>query len=242
MRCLRATDPFSTLTMLFRLTAVFLLCAALSARAMPAELTAALDKFRADGPKGWAFTQTTRSDTRSMVERHDPLIRAPFSWTLIKQNDREPTEKELNDYRNRVAFRSNDGTASVKDQIIPESCELVAETDDTADYRFKLAPGSDEDRTAAFMTATFTLHRPSGTITRVDLGNHEPFSPMFAVKIAEARTIMDYSTPEGDRPSLLMKVHTRVRGRAFWFRSLDDDLHVTYSDHVNQAKPASKAR
>lgn len=220
------------LPMLFRACSLLLLSAALClGAAIPPELQTALDAFRADGPKGWAYTQTTRSEKHSMVEHFDPIVRQPFSWTLVEKDGRAPTEKELKDYRNRVAFRSNDGTASVKDQIIPGSCELVAEDGDTADYRFKLTAGAKEDRTAEHMRATFRLHRPSGTIIRVELANAESFSPVLAVEINEARTTMDYSVPADDRPSLLMSVHTRVRGTSFWFRSLDDDLQVDYSDH-----------
>lgn len=221
--------------------APFLLLAAVLRAEMPAELTAALAAFRADGPRGWAYTQTTSSTNHSMVETYDPMIRQPFSWKLIKRDGHAPTEKELNDYRNRVAMRSNDGNVSVKDQIVPDSCRLVGETADTADYSFSLQPGAKEDRTAQFMTATFRLHRPSGTIVRVELANREPFSPMFAVDITEARTVMDYSLPSGETPSLLLSVRTRVRGRSFWFRSLDDELQVTYADHRFAGKKSPTA-
>ncbi len=222
--------------MLIRFIWGFFLTLAISVHAMPTELTKALADFRADGPRGWAFTQSTSSASHSLVERYDPLIRAPFSWNLLTKDGRQPTEKEMNDYREKVSYRSNDGTASVKDQIIPETCKLVSETDENSVYEFKLKPGSEDDHTAEFMTALFTLHRPSGAITQVELGNTEPFSPMIAVQITEARTTMDYSIPTEECPSLLLGVHTKVRGRAFWLRSLDDDLYVKYSDHVDVKK------
>ncbi|MFH1496426.1 MAG: hypothetical protein ABII82_01250 [Verrucomicrobiota bacterium] len=234
----------SRLPMLFRACSLFLVFTAACLGAIPPELQSALDAFRADGPRGWAYTQTTRSEKHSMVERYDPIVRAPFSWKLLQKDGREPTEKELKDYRNRVAFRSNDGTASVKDQIIPASCELVAEDGDTADYRFRLSPGAQEDRTAEHMRATFRLHRPSGAITRVELANAGTFSPVMAVEITEARTIMDYSVPVEGQPSLLLSVHTRVRGTSFWFRSLDDELQVDYSEHrfAGRTPPATNDR
>ena len=52
---------------------------------------------------------------------------------------------------------------------------------------------------------------------------------MIGINIAETRTVMTYSLPEAGRPSLLQKVTLRVRGRAFWFKSLDQDMTVTYS-------------
>jgi hypothetical protein len=56
------------------------------------------------------------------------------------------------------------------------------------------------------------------------------------VKIAEARTVMTYTRPEGGRPSLLKEVAVKVRGRAMWAKSLDEDMSVTYSDYVYAGK------
>jgi hypothetical protein len=52
------------------------------------------------------------------------------------------------------------------------------------------------------------------------------------VDIQEARTVMAYFLPDGDRPTLLKEVTVRVRGRAMWVKSLDQDMTVTYSDYV----------
>jgi hypothetical protein len=81
------------------------------------------------------------------------------------------------------------------------------------------------------MQATFTFHRPTSTFERVELASFEPFSPVFAVKVAAARTTIEYSLPDDTTPALMQKISVSVRGRAFWFRSLDSDLTVTYSDY-----------
>ena len=44
---------------------------------------------------------------------------------------------------------------------------------------------------------------------------------------------MTYSLPSDDKPSLPQQVVTRVRGRAFLFKSLDGDLTVTFSEPIN---------
>jgi GTPase SAR1 family protein len=56
------------------------------------------------------------------------------------------------------------------------------------------------------------------------------------VKIATLRTLMTYSRPIDATPSLPQKVSTQVRGTAFLFESLDDDMTVTYSDYVKVGK------
>ena len=103
-------------------------------------------------------------------------------------------------------------------------------------YRFQLKTGDKDDKSAAFMRVTYTLHRPSRTIERIELASTEPFSPVLMVKIQEARTVMTYTRPEADRPSLLKEVTVKVRGRAMWVRSIDQDMTVAYSDYVYAGK------
>jgi len=120
---------------------------------------------------------------------------------------------------------------NVKEQIDPATAEQVASTETHAVWQFRLRPLTEDDDWAEFMVAQFHLNRGTGTIDRVELFAPEPFSPMFAVKVTEARTVMVYSPPGDDRPSLLQEITVRIRGRAWLFRSLDSDLTVRYSDY-----------
>lgn len=209
----------------------------LSAAPAPAELTAALKGFRADGAKGWGFTQTTVAADRGRVERYDPLGKNFITWTLLQQDGRAPTADEIRKYTELKARRSSNETApNVKDQIIPDSCEVVSETPEKGVYRFQLKPGDEDDHSAQFMKVTFTLHRPTATIEQVELASTGPFSPVFMVKVSEARTVMNYTLPSGETPTFLKEVTVRVRGTAMWFRSLDQDMTVTYSDFVYAGK------
>lgn len=204
----------------------------LAAGPTPPELAAALEKFRADNPKGWAFTQNTVAAERSRLERFEPLGRNSHRWTLVQQDGRPPTEAELRAYNDIKTRRSSNETApNVKEQIAPGTCEIVEETPEQGVYRFDLIPGDEDDHSAEFMRVTFTLHRPSATIQKVELASTGPFSPVLLVNIQEARTVMTYSLPTGDRPSLLQEVAVQIRGRAMWFKSLDQDMKVVYSDY-----------
>lgn len=201
--------------------------------AVPPELAAALESFRTEGSFGWSFTQTTESDDKSLVERYDPSKPEVLRWTLVRKDGREPTEKETRTYREQQTRRSRGETApNVKNQLDRETCSLVDDDGVRARWRFRLVPGGPDDRSAAHMAATFTLHRPTGTIEVVELASFEAFSPMFSVNITEARTLLEYTLPDGDRPTLLKRVSMRVRGRALWFKSLDSDLTVLYSDYA----------
>ncbi len=221
-----------------RLLALFFaLCSVLRASPVPPELASALEAFRTEGSFGWGFTQTTESDDKSLVERYNPAKPEVLRWTLVQKDGRAPTEKEMTDYREQQTRRTRGETApNVKNQLDHETCELVEDDGVRARWRFRLRPGAADDRSADHMAATFTLHRPTGTIEQVELASFEPFSPMFTVNISEARTLLEYTLPEGDRPTLLKRVSMRVRGRALWFKSLDSDLTVVYSDYVYAGK------
>lgn len=203
----------------------------------PPELEAALKDFRAEGAKGWAFTQTTVADSRSRVERFNPLGKHFLLWTLAEQDGRAPTEAEIRTYNEHKTRRSSNETApNVKDQIAPGTCEVIEETPERGVYRFQLKPGDEDDHSAKFMRVTFTLHRPTATIEKVELASTGPFSPVLMVKIKEARTVMTYFLPDGERPSLLKDVSVSIRGTAMWFKSLDQDMTVKYSDYEYAGK------
>ena len=204
---------------------------------VPPDLASALKEFRAEGSRGWSFTQTTSSGEKSLVEHFDPLKPDYARWTLLKKDGKDPSPDDIKSYQEKFTRRSRGDTApNVKDQLNLSTCEVVSENAERGVYRFHLNPGGSEDKSAQFMVATFTLHRPTHTIEIVELASVEPFSPVFAVKVEEARTIMHYSLPEGDRPTLLQEITVRVRGRAMWLKSLDEDMRVSYSDYVYAGK------
>lgn len=195
-------------------------------------LSEALAAFRAEGAKGWSFTQTTEGAGHSRIERYDASQPEFDRWSLLQQDGRVPTAEETQDYHEMLSRRSRGGTAPrLTDQLDLGTVETATETADRITYRFRLKPGEDGDATARFLRATVVVHVPTRTIETFDLAAVEPFSPTLGVKITEMKTTMSYSLPEGDRPSLLQKTTTRLRGRAFFFKSLDADMTVTFTDH-----------
>jgi hypothetical protein len=216
----------------------FFLATAITAfPAVPTELEAALKEFRSDAPKGWSFTQTTSAEGQSTVERCDAARPEFDRWTLVQKNGRAPTADELKDYHEGRSRRSRTGTApKITDQLNLATLETVAQTPERVTYRCRLRPGESRDQTAPHLRATLVLHKPTGTIESVELASAEQFSPTLGVKIAELKTTMSYTLPVGGRPSLPEKVTTRLRGRAFIFKSLDADMVVTFSDYVKVGK------
>jgi len=205
---------------------------------LPTELTAALDTFRAEGPKGWAFTQTTAGSGKERVERYDPRRRGAGRWTLLSERGVEPTAEEQRRYRDmRPSF---DSSANVAAQLDRATAVLAAEDATSVTYQFRLLTTSEEDRAAAHMRARITLDRPTGAVTLVELFTAGPFKAAISLFIDEARTTITYALPTADKPALPQEVSMHVKGKRFWFRDFEETVVSTYSDQENAA-PAAEA-
>jgi len=208
------------------------LAAAASAQAadLPQELAEALDAFRADGPAGWSYVQTTESSSGSQVERYDASRPDFHRWSLLRKDGRTPTGDEIRAYQEGKTRRTSGlQPPRIQDRLDLSSGERISSVDGAESWRFQMTPGGADDLSAEAMAVTVSFDLPSNTVTRVEIASTTSFSPMIAVRIDESRTVMEYSLPKGDTPSLLQRITLHVRGRAFWFRSLDEDMTITYS-------------
>lgn len=216
---------------------LFRLMFASAAAAAPRELATALQSFQSEPPRGWSFTQTTRAAGKSTVERCDATKPEFSRWSLVQKDGRTPTAEELKDYAEARSRRSRAGTApNLVDQLVLDAIEVVEDTPEKITYRCPLRQGESRDNTALHLRATIVVHKPTRIIESVELANIEPFSPTFGVKISALKTIMSYSLPAAEIPSLPQVVATHVRGTAFLFKSLDADMTVTFSDYVRVGK------
>jgi len=202
----------------------------LCARPLPGDVADALAHFRADGPKGWSFTQTTEASGECLVERYDAAEPEFSRRTLVSKNGQPPTADDRAGYLRERSMGSTGFTAPrIQDQLDLTSALLREERNSRSVWEFRLRTGGADDRTAEFMTVAVTFHQPTRTIERVEIANREPFSPMFAARIFEARTVMTYTLPTSDTPSLLQRATIHVRGRVFWLKSIEQDMIVSFS-------------
>jgi len=205
----------------------------LSAESLPPDFAAVLQDFRADGPKGWSYTQTTVAGNESLVEHFNPAEPDFQRWTLVRKDGRAPTPDEIKTYNEGRSRRSSGATAPrLQDQLDLASATVVRNEGTRHLWHFHLQSGGLDDRAADSMGVTITFDQSTRTIETVEIASTAPFSPVFGVHIASTMTRMNYSRPTADRPSLLLSVTIQVRGRAFWFKSLDQDMTVTYTDQT----------
>ena len=216
-----------------RITVLFLALAVAARAQVPAEVVQAMAAFRTDGPKGWSFTQKTEGAGESMVERYDAAKPDFTRWVLLQKDGRPPTADEIKEYNEMQSRRSNGGTGpSLMNQVDAAHGTVVSDTPERAIYRCPVNAGAEGDKVAEVLVATVSYHKPTHTIDSVELAATAPFNPSLGVAIAEMKTTMTYTLPQGDQPSLITRVTTHLRGRAFWFKSLDADMTVDYSDYV----------
>jgi hypothetical protein len=64
---------------------------------------------------------------------------------------------------------------------------------------------------------------------------------VLVVKGFETKTVMSSSLPMPDRPNLLEQATRHLRGRPFWFKSLDQDMTVIFSGHAWAGKNSAPA-
>lgn len=199
----------------------------------PGELAAVLSHFRSEVPKGWSYSQSTSAEGQSMVEQHDGARPEFDRWSLLRKNGRTPTEEERREYRESRSRRSRAGTAPrLAEQIEATSAEVRHEDAARTTFECRVRPGDPGDRTAAYLRARIVVHRATRTIETLELRSTGPFRPALGVRIEEMFTRLTFSLPAGDRPSLPLSVETRLRGTAFWFRSLDAMMTITFTDYT----------
>ncbi len=216
---------------------LLLLFTHLQAAPLPPELAESLKTFRAEGPRGWSFTQLTAAGNVSQRERFDASQPEFNRWSLVQKNGRTPTADELRTYAEGKSRRSAGFNAPrIQEQLDLNSATLLRTDPGRPQWQFRLKPGGADDKSARFMMMTVTFHEPTRSVERVEISNEKPFSPVLAVSIAENRTVMNYSLPTSDRPSLLQSVTLHLRGQAFWFKSLDEDMTIAFSDYEKAMK------
>ena len=209
----------------------------LLAASLPEDFEAALKRFRAEGAPGWSFVQKTEAAGESRLERFDAARPEFDRWTLLEQDGRAPTEAEVREYREKQSRRSSPFNApKLTDQLDFETLKEVGSDEAKKHYTCALKPDGDGDTVARFLEVKLTLDRATSVFEEVEIVSRGPFSPAVAVKVAEMKTVMRYSLPDEERPSLLVEVTTRLRGRAFWLKSLDADMTVVRSEFAYAGK------
>jgi hypothetical protein len=213
------------------LLCLFLLPALAIAAEAPALLNEALARFTSDAPRGWAYTLTTTRGGETSVERYDPSRPKGGEWTLLQRDGRAATADEIERYL-RYKASSTPPTARAtfeKGDLDRGTFTLVREDATTAEFRGRFR----EDLKEPLLSHLFLdlkIEKQPVAVQSFTLRLAGPFSPALGVKMTELEVSMEFSPPTEDRPSLPRASRSRFRGRLFFFKSIEEDLRIAYSD------------
>ncbi len=214
---------------------VFAVSLPLAARASepPAYVREALSHFTSDAPGGWAYTMTTTKDGQTSVERYDPSQPVGAQWTLLKNNGRTPTHEEIRRYTQYKTGTTQGSTRAAtfeKNDIDFTSMRLVHEDAARAEFESRFREG--DDKMLAHFIVNLTFSKNPAVLEKFTLHLDKPFSPVIGMRMKELFVDMTFSPATATRPSLPLNSASIFHGRFMLFKSIDEDIRITYSDYV----------
>ncbi len=188
----------------------------------------------------WSYKVTTTREGKKTIERHDATKPETARWQLLMKNGESPTADELAEYaaakngqrEQKKRRRKADGENDIEQLIEPGSVTLLAENSTRATYSFKMKADDDEGREfAEHVQATLVIHKKIPYVERLEMQSTEEIKPAIGVKIAEFHMSMRFSHDSDSGTILPSTIATRIKGRAFLVKSIDEDISVVFSDY-----------
>ena len=214
---------------------VILLCIPAVSAAEPHPLALkALESFEELEIDNWSYTMTTTSKEGKRIERHVATNPVGERWDLVLTTGRKPNTKELEEYREEKAKDLERREERKKDDdhdVDLPSITLVSETPDKATFHFR--PKGDDEEEEKFMEhvrGTLVVNKDGAWVERFELASTDEIKPMAGVKVKEFNVRMLFRRDPATDEILPVSVVSRLRGRAFLVKSLDDDVVVSFSE------------
>ncbi len=215
-----------------RLLSLLLLFAAVARAGSPAYFGAALAQLGSEVPPGWAYTLTTTRESDTTVERYDPSRPKDEQWTLVSRNGQVPTADEIKSYRSYKTTNAPSMRATFQRGDI-DTGQAVLLREDAAHATFRCPFREDvDDPLLKHMAIELTVAKQPPLVEKSVLQLKEPFSPIIGIKMTELRVEMTFSPPADGHPGLPLSAVSHFRGRLLLFKSIAEDLRVTYSEFV----------
>lgn len=189
----------------------------------------------------WSYVITTLREGRKTVERHDATRPENTRWQLLVKDDQSPTADELAEYTaakngQREARKrhgdKDDGKIEIAELIDPGSVTLLSEDDTRATYNFRMKADDDEGREfAENVRGTLVVNKAIPYVERIEMQSTDEIRPVIGVKIAEFHMSMKFGHDPSSGAVLPGRITTRIKGRAFMIKKIDEDVSVVFSDY-----------
>ena len=203
-----------------------------AAAAEPEIVARALDAADKDARKDWAYTMIVVEDGKERIERFDPSRDVEHEWTLVKVESRKPTAGDIEDYRKtKERRRESDDESSLRDMIQEGTLHLLREDDRQAVYAFKVK-GKDnkEQKMMDHVGAELHIDKTGPWVERLEMKSAGEFNPMMGVTIEHFAMTITY-IPIENGSVVPGRVETKVQGKAFFIKTIDSDVRITFSDY-----------
>lgn len=180
-----------------------------------------------------SYTTRATIQGRELEERFTP----GEGWRLVAIGERSPSLEELDRYERGADDRQRRGHPTEFDlagMAREETVALADEDYETLTFTFALAPSEDRDAPPFLdkLQGTLTVLKSGFTPTLFVLEALEEVSPGPTVKIQEFRQETAFFRDPESGALLVEAVHVRMRGKAFLFKTLDEDRRVRYADYA----------
>jgi hypothetical protein len=225
---------------------------------LPPIVEQALATMERSDQEGYAYRMLKTDKDGTQLVTFDPAKPEGQTWSLLQQNGKAPTAKELEEFRKERAERDKQrakelkkskeerkkkGDQELREMIAPESLQLLSETAERATYRFKMRVDDEDAKAFAdSVRGTLAISKAGPHVESLDLASTGEIKVMTGVKISEFRLTLAFLPPDAYGQSLPASVHSVVKGRAMLVKKLDEDATITFSDYARRSAPATPAR
>jgi hypothetical protein len=187
----------------------------------------------------WSYTMTSIRGGKKTVERHDASKPQDGRWQLLLKNGESPTADEIEEYRKAKADqgerrkrRGRRDSTEVRGMIDPTSVSLVREDDARATYSFRMRAEDDEGRRIAeHVAGTLVVAKDVPYVERLEMRSSGEIKPMTGVRLDEFAMTLRFTHDAESGSTLPLSMTSRVKGRAFLVREIDEDISITYADY-----------
>jgi len=179
----------------------------------------------------WTYTQQTNNDGEITIATNKPSREKSMRLQLLEIDGQSPSAEQLRDFSREQQKRfEEEGQQDRSFATLIDVTTLQLVEQDREKTLLSFTPFIEELKDErSKLTGSLRLNNTSGLIDTISIINTEVLKPAFSVKLKRYQTRFSFTVVE----QLLLLSHMSVdlAGKVGFFKSIDVDLAVEFSDH-----------